>query len=38
MTQAAKAIGNLELEDKFTKTLEMLERSGSVVFNPSLYL
>ncbi|KAG8932975.1 ATP-dependent RNA helicase mtr4, partial [Tulasnella sp. 408] len=38
MTQAAHAIGNAELEDKFTKSLEMLERPGSVIFANSLYL
>ncbi|CDZ97689.1 antiviral helicase [Phaffia rhodozyma] len=38
MAQAAKAIGNTELEDKFMKSLELLERPNSVVFNPSLYL
>ncbi|KAG0140493.1 hypothetical protein CROQUDRAFT_674629 [Cronartium quercuum f. sp. fusiforme G11] len=38
MAMAAKAIGNIELEEKFTKSLEVLERPLSVVFNPSLYL
>ncbi|KAG9003025.1 ATP-dependent RNA helicase mtr4 [Tulasnella sp. JGI-2019a] len=38
MTQAAHAIGNSELEQKFTKSLEMLERPGSVIFANSLYL
>ncbi|MCO5602888.1 hypothetical protein L7F22_057027 [Adiantum nelumboides] len=38
MTQAAKAIGNEELEDKFTKSMEKLERQGSIIFSPSLYL
>ncbi|KAL1408467.1 ATP-dependent RNA helicase mtr4 [Vanrija albida] len=38
MGQAAHAIGNTELEDKFTKALELLERPNTVVFNPSLYL
>lgn len=38
MTQAAHAIGNSELEDKFTKSLEMLARPGSVIFANSLYL
>ncbi|KAG9015610.1 ATP-dependent RNA helicase mtr4 [Tulasnella sp. 427] len=38
MTQAAHAIGNSELEDKFKKSLEMLERPGSVIFANSLYL
>jgi hypothetical protein len=35
MGQAAKAIGNTELEEKFAKSLEMLERPNTVVFNPS---
>ncbi|KAG8898141.1 ATP-dependent RNA helicase mtr4 [Tulasnella sp. 403] len=38
MAQAAHAIGNAELEQKFTKSLEMLERPGSVIFANSLYL
>jgi ATP-dependent RNA helicase DOB1 len=38
MAQAAKAIGNTELEDKFTKSLEMLERPNTVIFAASLYL
>jgi len=38
MTQASHAIGNAELEQKFTKSLEMLERPGSVIFANSLYL
>lgn len=39
MAMAAKAIGNGELEEKFTKAVESLERQSSVVFNvrPSLY-
>ncbi|KAK4684130.1 ATP-dependent RNA helicase DOB1, partial [Tremellales sp. Uapishka_1] len=36
MAQAAHAIGNTELEEKFNKSLEMLERPNTVVFNPSL--
>jgi len=32
---AAQAIGNTELEEKFGKSLEMLERPNTVVFNPS---
>lgn len=32
---AAKAIGNTELEEKFQKSLELLERPNTVVFNPS---
>ena len=35
MGQAAHAIGNAELEDKFAKSLEMLEKPNTVVFNPS---
>ncbi|WVR04355.1 hypothetical protein IAU60_001356 [Kwoniella sp. DSM 27419] len=35
MGQAAHAIGNTELEDKFAKTMELLERPNTVVFNPS---
>lgn len=35
MGQAAHAIGNTELEDKFTKSLDLLERPNTVVFNPS---
>lgn len=35
MGQAAHAIGNVELEEKFAKSLEMLERPNTVVFNPS---
>ncbi|KAG9075983.1 ATP-dependent RNA helicase mtr4 [Ceratobasidium sp. UAMH 11750] len=38
MTQAARAIGNTELEEKFTKASEMLERQNSVIFCSSLYL
>jgi ATP-dependent RNA helicase DOB1 len=38
MTQASKAIGNEELETKFTRSLEKLERPGSIIFSPSLYL
>ncbi|KAF8603077.1 ATP-dependent RNA helicase [Ceratobasidium sp. AG-I] len=38
MTQAAHAIGNTELEEKFTKASEMLERQNSVIFCSSLYL
>ncbi|EGG00855.1 uncharacterized protein MELLADRAFT_111500 [Melampsora larici-populina 98AG31] len=38
MSMAAKAIGNVELEEKFNQSLEKLERPLSVVFNPSLYL
>jgi hypothetical protein len=35
MGMAAGAIGNTELEQKFAKSLEMLERPNTVVFNPS---
>lgn len=38
MTQAAKVIGNNELEEKFKKSSEMLERPNSVIFCSSLYL
>ncbi|KAG9096899.1 ATP-dependent RNA helicase mtr4 [Ceratobasidium sp. 370] len=38
MTQAAHAIGNTELEEKFTKASAMLERQNSVIFCSSLYL
>lgn len=33
MSMAAKAIGNNELEEKFNKAAEALERQSSVVFN-----
>lgn len=35
MGQAAHAIGNMELEEKFAKSMELLERPNTVVFNPS---
>lgn len=35
MGQAAHAIGNTELEEKFKASLELLERPNTVVFNPS---
>ncbi|KAH7890380.1 rRNA-processing arch domain-containing protein [Phlebopus sp. FC_14] len=38
MTQAAKVIGNSELQEKFQKASEMLERPNSVIFCSSLYL
>ncbi|MBW0536930.1 hypothetical protein O181_076645, partial [Austropuccinia psidii MF-1] len=38
MVLAAKSIENIELEEKFKKSLECLERPSSVVYNPSLYL
>ncbi|CDR87141.1 probable MTR4-involved in nucleocytoplasmic transport of mRNA [Sporisorium scitamineum] len=38
LVQAAKAIGNEGLAEKFEKTLAMLEREGSIIFSPSLYL
>ncbi|KAJ3733268.1 rRNA-processing arch domain-containing protein [Lentinula guzmanii] len=38
MAMAAKVIGNTELQQKFEKSSEMLERPNSVIFCPSLYL
>ena len=38
MTAATKVIGNGELEEKFKKASELLERSDSVIFCSSLYL
>ncbi|KAH9945513.1 antiviral helicase [Amylocystis lapponica] len=38
MSQAAKVIGNSELQEKFEKSSEMLERPNSVIFCSSLYL
>jgi ATP-dependent RNA helicase DOB1 len=38
MAQAAKVIGNTELNEKFEKASEMLERPNSVIFCSSLYL
>ncbi|KAG6372955.1 ATP-dependent RNA helicase [Boletus reticuloceps] len=38
MTQAAKVIGNSELQEQFQKASEMLERPNSVIFCSSLYL
>ncbi|KAI0366011.1 antiviral helicase [Pilatotrama ljubarskyi] len=38
MAQAAKVIGNTELQEKFEKASEMLERPNSVIFCSSLYL
>ncbi|EIN05504.1 antiviral helicase [Punctularia strigosozonata HHB-11173 SS5] len=38
MNQAAKVIGNTELQEKFDKASEMLERPNSVIFCSSLYL
>ncbi|KAH9991975.1 antiviral helicase [Russula compacta] len=38
MAQAAKVIGNVELQRKFEKASEMLERPNSVIFASSLYL
>jgi ATP-dependent RNA helicase DOB1 len=35
MGQAAHAIGNKELEEKFAKSIEILERPGTVMYNPS---
>lgn len=34
MMSAAKAIGNGELEEKFTKSLAKLERENSIIFSP----
>jgi len=34
MMAAAKAIGNGELEEKFTKSLAKLERENSIIFSP----
>ncbi|KAF9447607.1 antiviral helicase [Macrolepiota fuliginosa MF-IS2] len=38
MAQAAKVIGNHELQERFEKASEMLERPNSVIFCSSLYL
>ncbi|PCH38886.1 antiviral helicase [Wolfiporia cocos MD-104 SS10] len=38
MSQAAKVIGNNELQEKFEKASEMLARPNSVIFCSSLYL
>jgi len=38
MAQAAKVIGNVELQQNFEKASEMLERPNSVIFASSLYL
>lgn len=38
MAMAAKVTGFFELEEKFMKSLEMLERKSSIIFSPSLYL
>ncbi|BEI88452.1 uncharacterized protein CcaverHIS019_0111700 [Cutaneotrichosporon cavernicola] len=38
LVNAANVIGNADLEAKFTKCIEITERTNSVVFNPSLYL
>ncbi|KZT54268.1 antiviral helicase [Calocera cornea HHB12733] len=38
MVEAAQAIGNEELKDKFQKARDMLERPNSVIFTGSLYL
>ncbi|KAI0071672.1 antiviral helicase [Panus rudis PR-1116 ss-1] len=38
MSAAAKVIGNTELQEKFDKASEMLERPNSVIFCSSLYL
>lgn len=34
MVQASKAIGNVELEEKFEASLKCLEREGSIIFSP----
>ncbi|KAL1687663.1 rRNA-processing arch domain-containing protein [Schizophyllum commune] len=38
MSTAAKVIGNTELQEKFDKATEILERPNSVIFCSSLYL
>lgn len=38
LVDAAKAIGNEELEQRFKAALELLERPNSIIFSPSLYL
>ena len=38
MSQAAKVIGNMELQEKFGKAVEMLESPNSVIFCSSLYI
>ena len=38
MSLAAKVIGNRELQEKFEKAAEMLERPNSVIFSSSLHL
>lgn len=38
LVDAAKAIGNEELEHRFKAALELLERPNSIIFSPSLYL
>lgn len=38
MASAATVIGNTELQEKFEKSSEMLERPNSVIFCSSLYL
>ena len=38
MSQAAKVIGNTELQEKFDRASEMLGRPNSVIFCSSLYL
>ncbi|PWZ00793.1 putative MTR4-involved in nucleocytoplasmic transport of mRNA [Testicularia cyperi] len=38
LIQAAQAIGNEHLASKFEAALQKLEREGSIIFSPSLYL
>ncbi|KIM40467.1 hypothetical protein M413DRAFT_412369 [Hebeloma cylindrosporum] len=38
MSQAAKVIGNIELQAKFDKAAQMLERPNSIIFCSSLYI
>ncbi|KAJ9478463.1 ATP-dependent RNA helicase DOB1 [Pseudozyma hubeiensis] len=38
LVQASRAIGNEGLAEKFERALGMLEREGSIIFSPSLYL
>ena len=38
MSQAVKVIGNMVLQEKFAKAVEMLERPNSVIFCLSLYI
>ncbi|CEH14365.1 antiviral helicase [Ceraceosorus bombacis] len=38
VVQASKAIGNVELQEKFEASQKALERENSIIFSPSLYL